>query len=796
MEYDDDRKSVTKNYLFDMFFFDLFTSIPVSFFEIATAAACSADEMGAAGVSADIGIDSGKTRIIRVMKPIRFFKIARMMKVGRLGTVFVKLCDSLNISPKAGKTFTIFLKLGIVIHVLACMWWLFKVLSSREEDVYDFLEAQPWHFGRQPQTLHTVQGKLEAYAISCYLITMTLTTVGYGDIVAENTSERVGYVVLFIVGAFIWGTLLAEVGEVHATSSARTKEKFEKLQYMLEFLMDNDCPPVLRQKIVQWTRFTETHFDNNLRKTRMINSLPQSLRTELVQHIYAPMTSRVPVFNLLASSVDPEYSHEFLAKVTTLFEYKTYTPGQAVVKYSDPADRLIIIVEGKVDVEFDHSSIVHHPIELKHGDFIGDIAVLGNNDWGSSTCFNLEPNKTGEEVEISVRAHEMSFVIVLELRKEDFERTLASASFHVRLFVDKYFRQYQRQIDKLNSLDGYEMKFIRLWDTIVRKLLQFSRARKLKTQRSQNWSIMNDKSIRDIHDNYRLERPEGNLDADEHADWAHSNQETQVHEGGCQREERTQHEQIQQNLVQVAVVGGDAPSGNGDADDSRVLAPEMKSLEWIKQHGLVGETYVIDSVTDAERLAVHLNGDGGGGGGGGGGVSKACQNDRGHTDRKTETGLAGRGSPAPSRFSTRSSFTQLCVCTSVHGYTYISACVYYIHGSWMDIRVRVCPCKFHLAVYVSCMHRSCVRICVHVGEQVRAPVLVLALLRRRVHVQPFPLGLEIPIPSRWLHILRIHFSPIHLFMSTTQDLRCCVAGGHAAVHLVLIVAAYSPDPDP
>ena len=29
----------------------------------------------------ETGLDSGKTRIIRIMKPMRFFKIARMMKV-------------------------------------------------------------------------------------------------------------------------------------------------------------------------------------------------------------------------------------------------------------------------------------------------------------------------------------------------------------------------------------------------------------------------------------------------------------------------------------------------------------------------------------------------------------------------------------------------------------------------------------------------------------------------------------------------------------------------------------------
>jgi hypothetical protein len=44
---------------------------------------------------------------------------------------------------------------------------------------------------------------MEAYVIGCYLITMTLTTVGYGDINAENTAERIGYVFMFILGADI-----------------------------------------------------------------------------------------------------------------------------------------------------------------------------------------------------------------------------------------------------------------------------------------------------------------------------------------------------------------------------------------------------------------------------------------------------------------------------------------------------------------------------------------------------------------------------------------------------------------
>ena len=95
---------------------------------------------------------------------------------------------------------------------------------------------------------------------------MTITTVGYGDISADNTAERIGYVVLFLFGAFVWGNLLAEVGELHQASSAREAEKVQNVQAMLEFLLENDCPRVLRTRIVQYVRFAEEHNDNNVRK--------------------------------------------------------------------------------------------------------------------------------------------------------------------------------------------------------------------------------------------------------------------------------------------------------------------------------------------------------------------------------------------------------------------------------------------------------------------------------------------------------------------------------------------------
>ena len=120
-EYDDDRWSVSKRYLRGFFLFDLVTSIPVSFVELSTLQQCSS-----AGEQ-DRGSSDLDLRMVRALKPLRFMKVLRLMKLGKLGFVVDMLSDFFNISPKFGKTLKVGTVLISIIHILSCLWWLWKV---------------------------------------------------------------------------------------------------------------------------------------------------------------------------------------------------------------------------------------------------------------------------------------------------------------------------------------------------------------------------------------------------------------------------------------------------------------------------------------------------------------------------------------------------------------------------------------------------------------------------------------------------------------------------------------------
>jgi len=166
-EYIDDRKKVAWVYLTGSFWFDALTSFPVSFFELAAEIACANDEV--------VNVDSGQLKFTRAIKPLRWLKIARILKLCKASRKFNAAMDTLGLTPQFTSTVHTFLLLALTLHLLACFWFLWKALGMTLEDMNESLDREMW--GAHPrQELHTTHGKFEAYVLSLYLVAMTITT--------------------------------------------------------------------------------------------------------------------------------------------------------------------------------------------------------------------------------------------------------------------------------------------------------------------------------------------------------------------------------------------------------------------------------------------------------------------------------------------------------------------------------------------------------------------------------------------------------------------------------------------
>ena len=320
-------------------------------------------------------------------------------------------------------------------------------------------------------------------------VCLVVTTVGFGDIVAHSTEERIAYIVLMICGAFVWGTLLAQVGEIHRAASFRDQEKLIRVSTAVDFLNENDVPRGLRQQIIDWERFYMEHGTSHIAKKEIISRLPKKLQHDLVSHLHSDIIQKVPFFQFLANITEDqlEMSHDkpnrnkaddtnntFMSELWMKLEYKSYEAGAVISKFGEPADRLIIVASGKATVEFDHDEDGFHreAMEVCVGDYLGDFAILGDTSWGTSSLLNAT------KCDVRIRAMPMEYVICLELSKTDFDDCTEKSTILIQSAVERYRNMYLAETQEREHKKGGKINVVTYmhvalkWGSIVQKLFK------------------------------------------------------------------------------------------------------------------------------------------------------------------------------------------------------------------------------------------------------------------------------------------------------------------------------------
>jgi hypothetical protein len=374
-QYHDDWQFVARHYATSTLVFDLVTSIPVSFVELSIAFECRAS--GQKSGDHDLAVDGTQLRFIRILKPLRWLKLARIVKLNRIGDAVKFAGDYFGFEPKYQRMMLLAARVVGLIHLGGCVVWLVKVTSSDLDHVDEFLHSL--HDDNYEVDMKSINGKLSAYGICTYFVTTIFSTVGFGDISATNAVERFVFSLLMLYGILVFGDLLAELGEINRVSRSQASAIMEKVQAAADFMHGHDVPRALSKEVFRWTRFHYEHRVGNVKRKEFLDSLPAPLQSELVSVIYGAVLKRVPLFDVLY-----EEGPQFLSQCWSAMQYENFAPDTTVIPLGEPADRLIVIVSGEMNVTVESSDGSGHSdsANFKSGDYLGDFALLEDIDWG------------------------------------------------------------------------------------------------------------------------------------------------------------------------------------------------------------------------------------------------------------------------------------------------------------------------------------------------------------------------------------------------------------------------------
>ncbi|POM70797.1 Voltage-gated Ion Channel (VIC) Superfamily, partial [Phytophthora palmivora] len=175
---------IVKAYLRGWFTVDFFSTLP---FE-------SLSKLFGVSNNAHAALLSAK--LLRGLKVLRLFKLAR---IRRLGKVFANLEDAVYTNQSLVSLAKLALTMLFIAHLVACLWYAVGK-SDSEESWLISISLDPVGIGSDTSMLQ--------YIRSVYWAIVTMTTIGYGDIVAHSNNERLLNIGVMAVGVSFFGYVI------------------------------------------------------------------------------------------------------------------------------------------------------------------------------------------------------------------------------------------------------------------------------------------------------------------------------------------------------------------------------------------------------------------------------------------------------------------------------------------------------------------------------------------------------------------------------------------------------------
>ncbi|EEY54117.1 Voltage-gated Ion Channel (VIC) Superfamily [Phytophthora infestans T30-4] len=335
-----------------------------------------------------VGIALDSLPIDTIRGRLSLLRLLRLLRVRELPNLLQSISDYHSISSKTHLVLSLLLGVTLMLHIVGCIWfemaWTVQTTALEhfiEEEMADLSRADclqyatrfqncSWvkydcyaHIGavfplQDPSTMYKLSF---AYLRSVYWAIVTLTAVGYGDIVAFSTAESYFAALWIFVGGIINFGVVGAMSSTISNVMATRHHHVEKLNTLNSLLERMNISEKLSAEI---RRFYHHQFVEHKRayESQLLSHLPDQLCYRISSLLHSDAVKSVSLFD--------SASGEFLHEITGKFRHRSFQHGETICLEGDICREFFVFLHGsKVNV-FYHIRKV--PIRALHpGDSYG-----------------------------------------------------------------------------------------------------------------------------------------------------------------------------------------------------------------------------------------------------------------------------------------------------------------------------------------------------------------------------------------------------------------------------------------
>ena len=272
---------------------------------------------------------TGNVGAMRILKLVRLLKLIRAAKVfhamGELGQRegFAWLRGVI------GVTRSLFLIL-FVAHTLGCIFYAAFVFDT----------GVNWMYSYQADLRHA--NDWERYSTSLYWAIISITTMGYGDIVPVTGPERVYCIIVALIGAIVFSYCMGTVTNLVMSQTGVAQAIAEKLQQATEYLLFRDFPIPMRHQFKSYYSHVWRKSGALYNEQEILAELSAPLRKAALIEIGAKAKAQLPILEGL--------DDEPVGYIFTRLSRVDFLDGDLIYKRGERASVMYFIVNGTVSL--------------------------------------------------------------------------------------------------------------------------------------------------------------------------------------------------------------------------------------------------------------------------------------------------------------------------------------------------------------------------------------------------------------------------------------------------------------
>ncbi|CAD8177398.1 unnamed protein product [Paramecium pentaurelia] len=260
--------------------------------------------------------------------------------------------ETLNLSKPSSsllELLKLLLVLFFVLHCFSCLWYFVGYYSQLYSEKGCWLEF--YHIQNETWSVQ--------YLYSFYFSTVTMFTIGYGDVVPISYLERIVAILYMMICSIQLSYSVSTVGAIIDTISAYGQEKMRKMRKINTYMQNRKIEYQLQYQIREYLNYyweSQNQVEND-ELNEIINQLSENLREKLMNQSNSMILNECPLFkNNFSDALKSKLVHKIKPAVIqpeNIINFDSIFPqlpaGQLYVCFVEFGDIQIFIQNDQID---------------------------------------------------------------------------------------------------------------------------------------------------------------------------------------------------------------------------------------------------------------------------------------------------------------------------------------------------------------------------------------------------------------------------------------------------------------